>query len=194
MKLNRTVKYCGLGLAALLMGSVSSTFAQTADLVFSTFDTGTIGSQPSGCGIEWGTGNGSWDGTQDNSGNSGGSLLATTVFSTSSDTCFNEYICPNGGNWYYEPTPISFSLYKSLDFDIKWDNTSDMTIAQYNDPGTFPASLLQSWAPAGYLSGSTPGLDVITVGPSGNYATLATIPVPAAAASGWTHVSIPINA
>ncbi len=113
---------------------------------------------------------------------------------TSSDTPFNEYVCANGGNWYYEPTTINFSQYKSIDFDIKWDNTSDMTIGQYNDLSTFPASLLQSWAPAGYLAGSTPGVDVIAVGPSGNDGTIATITIPTAASNGWTHVSIPINA
>lgn len=194
MKINQTAKYCGLALAAFLASGASPGFAQTANLVINSFDTGTQGTQPNGCGIEWGTGNGAWDGTQDDTANSGGSLLATTQFNTSSDTPFNEYICLNGGNWYYEPTPINFSQYKSIDFDIKWDNTSDMTIGQYNDPSTFPPNLLQSWAPTNYLAGSVIGFDVIAVGPSGNDATIATIPVPTTASNGWTHVSIPISA
>src|SRR6516164_3169046 len=90
-----------LAFAALLLGSASLTSAQVPDLTISTFDSGTPGVQPSGCGKWYGSVAGAWDNTVDNSGNMGGSLYVSAVISSASDTPSTEYICAGGGNpWY----------------------------------------------------------------------------------------------
>jgi hypothetical protein len=90
-----------------------------------------------------------------------------------------------------------------VQFDIRYDPTSDITLAEFNDLSTWPTTLtnsagqtvMQSWAGAGYLAGSTPGLDVMLCGGPGGQegTTLTNFNIPAAAASGWVHVTIPIN-
>lgn len=193
MKVSLNKISAGLALATLTFGSAGTMLAQTADLPINTFD-----SNANGTGIEWGSGAVAWNST---AGNAAGSLEITTTFG-GSDTPCTAYVCLAGGNPWYQPQTVDLALYKSIDFDIKYDTTSDITIAQFNDLSTWPASLtnssgqsvFQSWAPAGYLSGSTPGLDVFVCGPNNQMAPLiVTTNIPAAAASGWTHVSIPIN-
>jgi hypothetical protein len=194
MKINLLKKYAGVGLAALALGIAGAAFAQPIYLTINTFD-----SAAAGTGHEWGPGTQAWDGTQ---GNPAGALEVTVDFSSSSDTPCTTYICLNGGNPWYVATPINFSLYQSLQFDIKWDNASDITIDQFNDLSTWPLTLtnssgqtvLQPWGP-GYLSGSTAGLDIeLCGGPGGQMApSIATTNLPAAASNGWTHITIPIN-
>jgi hypothetical protein len=153
MKINQLKKYVSLGATALALGSAGMTFAQTADLTINTFDTAA-----SGTGVEWGPSTVAWDG---NNGNPPGALLLDVDFSNSSDTPCVDYICLNGGNPWYVPTAINFSQYKAIEFDIKWDNTSDITINQFNDLSTIPltatnssgATILNAQLNAGQITG-----------------------------------------
>ncbi len=181
--------------AALSLAAPASVFAQTQDLTVQSFD-----SAASGTGVEWGTGAVAWDGTQ---GNPAGALLVTVNFNSSSDTPGSDYICLAGGNPWWQPQSVDLTQYKSVDFDIKWDNTSDITLAQFNDLSTWGqamtnrntgAHVMQGWAGEGYLNGSLPGLDVNVCGSYNQMApSIASTNIPAAAAGGWTHVSIPVN-
>lgn len=186
------------GLALLLAGT-SLTLAQTADLSINTFGSATEGN----IGSEWGPGSITWD---SGNGNPAGAALVTAVFRGDSDTplvtwsCLGQYANP----WYVQ-TPINMSQYKSIQFDIKWDNTSDLTVGQFNDLSTWPADLtnsagqavFQSWANASTLVGGgfLPGLPVeLCGGPAGQLGpSIASSNVPVAAATGWAHMTIPIN-
>jgi hypothetical protein len=180
--------------AALSLAAPACLFAQTVDLPVQTFD-----SAASGTGVEWGTGAVAWDGTQ---GNPAGALLVTVTFSSASDTPASDYICLAGGNPWYQPQSVDLTQYKSVDFDIKYDNTSDLTIAQFNDLSTWGQAMtnkngshvMQGYAGEGYLTGSTPGLDINVCGSYNQMApSIAGTNIPASAAGGWTHVSIPVN-
>jgi hypothetical protein len=185
--------------ALFLAAPASLTFAQTADLTVNTFDDAY---SIYACDVEWGTGSVTWDGTQDSTGNGGGSCLVTVDFSNSEDTPAADYFCIGWGNPWYFPTTIDASQYKSVDFDIMYDNTSDIDIPHFNDLSTWDTTMtnkngsnvMQSWAGSGYLSGSLPGIDIEFCGRYNMMApSLATTNIPAAAAGGWTHISIPIN-
>jgi hypothetical protein len=203
MKTHKNIQRClkssfsGLALAAVLFGSARLASAQTADLYINTFDSATQG----GFGAEWGSGSGAWD---SGSGNTAGSLAMTLIFRSTDDTPCTEYVCLGQyANAWYVQTPINFSQYKSLQFDIKYDTTSDLSIDQFNNLGSWPTDLtnslgqtvMQSWASAGYLAGSSLGLEInLCGGPGGQMApTIAVTNIPAAAASGWAHIRIPIN-
>jgi hypothetical protein len=182
-----------LAFAALLLGSASLTYAQVPDLTISTFDSGTPGVQPSGCGKWYGSVAGAWDNTVDNSGNMGGSLYVSAVISSASDTPSTEYICAGGGNPWYVPTVVNLSQYLSIQFDILWDNAlSDITIDQFNNPGTFPASYTTS---PGACAGSINGFDLLAANGNGTpaFAWITNFSVPTAASNGWVHMRIPIN-
>ncbi len=169
----------------LLLGGASLTVASTPDFTINTFDTGTQGVQPNGSGFWYGTGGAGWDASQDNTGNGGGSLYIQTRWG-GGDTPLTQYIC-NGYNnlWYQGSGTRNLSDYRSVQFDIKWDNSSAVSIAQWNNPSTFPL---------GSLGGSIPGLEVDAAsGNNGGVVTLFTTNIPAAAASGWVHITIPVN-
>ena len=179
--------------AALALAAPAGLLAQTADITMNTFD-----SALSGVGVEWGTGVVTWDAT----GNPGGSALIDVAFAGSSDTPASDYFCFNGGNPWYQPFSVNAALYSSVDFDIKYDNTSDVTIPQFNDLSTWDTTMtnkngtfiMQSWAGSGYLNGSLGGLDMNYCGSYNQMApSFASTNIPAAAAGGWTHVSLPIN-
>lgn len=188
-------KMKALTVGALALAGATLSHAQTADLPISTFDTGTQGSQPNGCGAWYGSYTAGWDGTVNAPSGSGGSLYIQSIFSNGSDTPLTEYICLPGNNlWWSGNGTFLTSTYKSLDFDIKWDNSSVLTIPQFNDPSTVPTSLLQGWAPYGYLAGSIGGLEVdLAWKGDGSTTTLITTNIPTAASNGWVHISIPIN-
>ncbi|HLP76544.1 MAG TPA: hypothetical protein VK327_06435 [Candidatus Paceibacterota bacterium] len=108
------------------------------------------------------------------------------------------WVCLNGNPWWVG-TPINFSQYSALEFDIRWDNTSDISIAQFNDLSTIPLTQTNS---AGQVvlnaqlnGGSIGGIDInVCGGAGGQIGTLITnMPIPALAASGWVHVVIPID-
>lgn len=183
-------------MAALILGSASLASADVLITnVFNTFDTAA-----SGTGVEWGPGTVAWDGT---TGNPAGSLLMTLSFGSGSDTPAVAYICLAGGNPWYQPQTVNCSLYKFIEFDVKYDPTSDVTLAQFNDLSTWDTTttnqagqlIMQGWAGSGYLSGSTPGFDIeLCGGPAGQMGPqIITTNIPAAAATGWAHMKIPIN-
>jgi len=191
MKYNRTSKYCGFAAAALLLAGAGQSFAQTADLTINTFDTDPGGN----LGHEWGSGTQAFDG---GSGNPPGAALITVDFSNSSDTPCTTYLCLNGNPWYVG-TAINFSQYKAIEFDIKWDNTSDITIDQFNNVATIPLtatnSLGQTILNHALDAGSIGGLEIdLCGGPGGQMAPLiVNTNIPAAAANGWVHMVIPID-
>jgi hypothetical protein len=196
MKIQKYITAGILAAGALLLAGSVQVQADQKVLVINTFD-----SAASGTGVEWGTSTVAWDGTH---GNPAGSLLITTSFTGGSDTPETDYMCIGGGNPWWVPVPITFSTYTNVSFDILWDNTSDITIAQFNDISTWPANLtnslgqtvIQNWGINGsYFSGSITGIDVeLCGGPDGQMGpALANPNIPAGAASGWVTVNMPIN-
>lgn len=191
MKHKQTSKYFGLAAAALLLAGVSQSFAQTADLTINNFD-----ADPGGnLGHEWGSGTQAFDA---GNGNPPGAALVTVAFSNSSDTPCTTYLCLNGNPWYVG-TAINFSQYKAIEFDLKWDNTSDITIDQFNNVANIPLtatnSLGQSILNHVLDAGSIGGIEIdLCGGPGGQMApTIVATNIPAAAANGWVHMVIPIN-
>lgn len=195
MKNTRTQEHGGLAIAALLLAGASLPFAAAAETIIQDFST-----NADGTGVEWGPGSATYDSAV---GNPAGSLLLTMPFNSGSDTPGVHYVCAGGGSPWFQPVRISFSQYQRLEFDIKWDTTSDITVAQFNDLSTWPLTLTNSlgdsaWqpgTPAGSLAGSTPGLNIeLCGGPAGLLGpSIWTTNIPEAAASGWVHVIIPIN-
>jgi hypothetical protein len=183
------------GAAALLLAGASLVQAQVPITnVINTFDTAV-----SGTGVEWGTGTVTWDGNQ---GKPAGAMLLTFNFEGSSDTPAADYACLDGGNPWWQPQTMDLSIYNNIEFDIMYDTNSDITLAEFNDLSTWPTTLtnssgalvMQTWAAAGYLSGSSAGLDVEVCGPNNQMGpAIATTNIPAAAAGAWAHVKIPIN-
>lgn len=197
----------GLGTSAILLAGSSQCQAQDIPVtnVINTFDS--AGAYGGGIGTEWGTGSAAWDG-QD--GNPAGAELITVVWGPASDTPITAYACNGDGpNPWYNPNPISFSHYQTLEFDIKYDNTSDITIDQFNNVATWPFSLtnsvsggqsvFQSWATTGGAAlaadGAIGGLEInLCGGPAGQMGpVIINTNMPYAASNGWTHVIIPIN-
>jgi hypothetical protein len=195
MKNTRTKEYCGLALATLLVSGASLPLAAASDQIIQDFST-----NADGAGVEWGSSTVALDTVE---GNPAGSLAFTINFGSGSDSPMVDYICAGGGTPWVQPVRINFSMYQSIQFDIKWDPTSDITVAQFNDPSSWPLTLTNSlghsaWqpgTPAGYLYGSTPGLDIeLCGGPAGQRGPpICTTNIPAAAANGWVHIVIPIN-
>lgn len=171
--------------------------AQTVDKTIATFDTATGAGtdNTAGTGIGWGSSTWTWDGVE---GNPAGAVLITCNFSSASDTPLRPRFCVNGGNPWYNAGTVAFSLYNNIQFDIKWDNTSDLTIDQFNSPTSWPLTITNA---AGELllnapiTGATGGMDVMLCGPGGNQGSpfITNIQMPAAASNGWVHVTIPIN-
>jgi hypothetical protein len=162
---------CGL----LVAGSASTAFG-APDKVLNTFD-----ASIAGCGNAWGgAGAGSlFDPLQDNTGNGGGSLYITSDYATDQNTL--TYFCnePPNGAWYFPGPAFNLSDYASLEFDIKWDNTKTVSVADFNAPPLGGEGGIVIWAT------DSPGFSIRP--------TLGSVSVPAAAATGWAHVSLPIN-
>jgi hypothetical protein len=179
--------------AAVLAGS-GIAYAQTQDLTLDSFDTGNQGSAPSGVGIWYGSCSAVWDGTQDNTGNGGGSLYISCLDDNTSDTPLNPYICMGGGNPWYLASSVDLSLYKSIEFDIKWDNTSALTVDEFNNVATWPATY---GTPVGQFNGdpNSHAFNIKAVtGGNGTFVQLGSTNIPTAASNGWQHISFPIDA
>lgn len=189
-------------LSLLLAGGGLASAQVPITNIINTFDTAP--SSGNGIGHEWGPGNATWDSA---TGNPAGAELITATFDPSSDTPLVAFACEPGGNPWYVQTPINFSAYTNLEFDILWDNTSDITIDEFNDVSTWPLSLtnsasanqsvFQSWASQGQLAagGVTGGVEItLCGGPGGQSApTIIVTNIPAAASNGWVHMGIKIN-
>ena len=159
----------GLGLAA------STTMALAVpDLVLGTFDT-----DVTGWGNAWGSASANFDPTQDGTGNLGGACYITGDFG-SDQNALTVYGCVEGNPWWH-PTSANFNLsdYQSLEFDLKWDPSQGLSVADFNTPPQGGEGGIAIWAV------DYPGFSVRP--------TLATIQVPDAAVSGWVHISVPID-
>lgn len=159
----------GLG----LVSSINLALA-VPDRVINTFD-----ANINGCGNAWGAASGVFDPAQDNTGNAGGSLYIASDFAVEQNTL--TYFCnqPPNGAWYFPGPAFNLSDYKSVEFDIKWDTNKTLSIANFNNPPAGGEGNIVIWAT------DSPGF---TARP-----TLGIVPVPAAAATGWAHISLAIN-
>ena len=176
----------------------------------------TTGNATSPCGVAW---NGiasilTWDNTQNSTLNndpdpniitgSGGGSCYCYADMTQQSTIYDFFCGYQYDNpWYAgNPAGVDLSQYVAVHFDIKWDTVnSTITIDQFNNVSALPSPPLQSWAGpftgglSAYMAGSDPnvnGLDILNCG-SGSFNTLGYINIPAAAASGWVTVTLPIN-
>jgi hypothetical protein len=194
MKKQMQLKHA-LTLAACVLGGIISSQAQTTTITVNSFDSGTPGVPPPSTGIWYGSSAIAYD-TPDNTGNGGGSLYISATFSSGSDTPMTDYICfpPYDNLWYNgNPAGVPLTQYKAVQFDILWDNTSSLTIDQFNSLSPWPAAYLQSWAPTTYLSGSIGGLEVDAAGLGSPGPTIGNVNIPAAASNGWVTVQVPVN-
>lgn len=161
--------FCGL----LLTGSTTAVLA-VPDRTLNTFDAGIAG-----VGNAWGGASYVFDAVEDNTGNAGGSVYVSSDFAADNNTLTMFCNEPPNGAWYFPGPAFNLSSYASVDFDIKWDNTKTLSIADFNSPPAGGEGGIAIWA-TDYPSFT-------------NRPTVGVIQVPAAAASGWAHVSLPIN-
>ena len=115
-----------------------------------------------------------FDPSQDNTGNGGGSCRVSTDFSKSGlfmvsalniDCCFCD-----------SDAILQTSNYVSLDFDVKWDNSSTVPLSYFNT----------NTASAGISIAAETAYGEVTIG-------YRPIPIPNAATIGWVHISAPIS-
>ncbi|MFZ0826641.1 MAG: hypothetical protein WAO02_04385 [Verrucomicrobiia bacterium] len=116
----------------------------------------------------------SFDPTQDDTGNGGGSCRVEADFSTGQNLLFIGLYGPFGSNILQD-----LSIFSSVEFDLKWDSSSTLSLADFNTPP----------------SPGTSGITLASVPPDCWCASpvLGDVTIPAAAISNWVHVSIPIN-
>ncbi|MFO1478324.1 MAG: hypothetical protein U1F98_16950 [Verrucomicrobiota bacterium] len=150
---------------ALLSGVLS---ARAADYVVSTFDSGI----PNWYGL---TALLAFDGTQDNTLNGGGSCKVSIDFNQTQNLMFAGMYGP--GDWGATPV-LDLTVFQWLDLDIRWDDSSTMRLADFNNP------------PGGGTPISVMSIEPGTFTPN---ATIGTFAIPAGATSGWAHVSIWID-
>jgi hypothetical protein len=192
MKRNPTSKFCGLALAASLLGGASLAYAQTTDTNLNAFATSygsvnnTEGITPVGCGSSWGNGSFVWDNSQLYPGTSGsGYVIAGFSAGDSSGTPVIDYICfPPYDNWYWNGNGnVDLSQYSAVQFEILWDtNSSSMPIDQFNNPSLYQASLASSYQ----------GLEIDYSVGSGDAGAIGSTNIPDAASNGWVTVTVPI--
>jgi hypothetical protein len=162
-----------LAVSLLLVGSTSMVPA-VPDRVLNTFDSGI-----SGWGTAWGNATAAFDPNEDNTGNGGGSVYISADFAADQNTLTVFGNEPPNGAWYFPGPSFNLSDYLSVEFDIKWDTTKTLSIADFNSPPAGGEGGIVIWAT------DFPGF---TIRP-----TLGNVTVPAGAATGWAHVSLPIN-
>ena len=222
MKNPQSSRNYGLAVAALLLGSASWAFA-TPNFYVNNFDVGGAASVAPGgttssqttspCGVWYGSSILVWDSSQNSTLTSdpdpsiitGGGGGACYVYANMTDgNNLVDFLCayPYDNLWYAgNPAGVDLAQYVAVHFDILWDTVnSTITIPEFNNLGSLPTPPLQSWAGpfvdglSAYCAGSDPnanGFDVQVAGAGGSF--LANADVPAAAASGWATVTIPIN-
>jgi hypothetical protein len=112
------------------------------------------------------------------------------------DLC-TAFICYDGGNPWYGPT-IDFAQYIAIQFDVRWDTTSTLTIDQFNTGTNWPADCLPPLAPQNFMA--TPGewiegMDLQISSPTfpeNTVVDLGSFLIPLNADTGWRTVTIPI--
>lgn len=173
-KPNQCLRSLRTAFCGMLAAGIATTAQAVPDRVISTFD-----ANASGCGTAWGNATGVFDAGQDNSGNSGGSVYISGDFAADQNTTTVFCNEPPSGAWNFQAPGFNFSDYTHLEFDVKWDTTKTLSIADFNSPPMGGEGGLVIWA---------------TDLPSFNdRPTLGNVSIPAGAATGWAHVSLPIN-
>ncbi|MGC8990246.1 MAG: hypothetical protein ACP5MD_09015, partial [Verrucomicrobiia bacterium] len=159
----------GLGLTVCTAAGLTAT-----DLVLGTFD-----SDVAGWGTAWGNARAEHDPAEDNTGNGGGACYISADFSADQNT-LTIYGCIEGNPWWH-PSSANFNLseYQSIEFDIKWDTSKSLSIAEFNSPPLGGEGGITIWAV------DYPGFNIRP--------TISNIQVPQEAANGWVHISVPIN-
>jgi hypothetical protein len=162
----------------LLAGAVQTACAQTSDFVLQTFDSGICG---------WSTIFNSpvtlaFDPTQDDTGNGGGSCHVS--FNLSQDGIFVVNASFESCCFCDSEVLLVLTNFASVDFDVKWDNTSTFTPAQFNSNPSMGSPGIAIGAMNGNNGYSYNG------GPTICYSN---VYIPSSATSGWVHVSEAIN-
>jgi hypothetical protein len=115
-----------------------------------------------------------YDATQDDTGDGGGSCHVSTDYSQGGlfeFTVDNEACC-----FCESDVGLQLSNYDSVEFDVKWDNSSTVRLTYFNTN-------------LGFSPGITIGLDTgEEYDPS-----ISTVIIPSAATNGWVHVSAAID-
>jgi len=159
----------------LLAGAVQTICAQTTNWVLQTFDFGICGwNSLSPVTL-------AFDPTQDDTGNGGGSCHVS--FDLSPGGCFDLTATFESCCFCDSEVLLWLTNFASVDFDVKWDNASTVTLDQFNsNPGLGSPGIA-----IGAMNTSNPGyLGFPTICYSNVY-------IPNSATSGWAHVSAPIN-
>lgn len=174
VKATRRQKSFAIALGVLLFGFVPGVLrAQTQGFLMQTFD-GNICGWNSLPGVTL-----TYDPTQDNTGNGGGSCHVSTDYSQGG---LFEFTAANLACCYcFGAIILEASNYVSLDFDVKWDNSSTVSLSAFN---------------ANY-GGGTQGI-LIGLNPQNQNGTITSLCysnvfIPDAATNGWVHVSAAIN-
>lgn len=175
-------KWLATAFTGLALAFSAGTSWAVPDQTLGTFESALNGT------FQWGRGWGGLTSVEWNdSGNPDGCLVARGLLeSTNSDTPVCIYVTiGNGSNPWYHPSPtFDLSQYKSIEFDIKWNNDpANIPLNDFNYPKGDP----ESWADNGLQIGAV-GID------NGNNIVLVNTPIPDTAAGAWAHVSIPIDA
>jgi hypothetical protein len=206
MKKNRSKTCQKLSVAALLLGGISLASAQIADNNLNSFDSnatlapnGTPAGHSNnngtyGGGIWYGSSIVDWDGTQDNTGNGGGSAHITGTWGSdqaNSDSPYEIYLGSSADQLYYIPSPLTISAYLNVQFDFKWDNSSTMTLDEFNNMSLVPTNYLNYGDATTHLNAA--GQLEVDFAKNGSAAFLASTNVPHAATNGWVHFTFPIN-
>jgi len=122
-----------------------------------------------------GQGQGSaWDGTQDHTGNSGGSLYVLDNWSNGDQLVDLGWF--SGSAWYNPGSAqIDLTLYTNVSFYVKWDTvTSTIPLSTFQTTG----EQLQLWA---------------VPQDNGSWIDIGSITIPGSASNGWVKVNVPIN-
>jgi hypothetical protein len=118
-----------------------------------------------------------YDPTQDDTGDGGGSCHVATYYSPGGSLLFiadNEACC-----FCLSEIRLELSNYDTVEFDVKWDNSSPVPLSYFNfrtNSGT-----------------GSPGITGAIAGGQSNTLAICTAIIPDAATNGWVHVSAAID-
>jgi hypothetical protein len=219
MKIKKYIMTGILATGALLLAS-SAHLQALPNLTIAEFATGTQGENSVQDGtygqyvgdclqVPYGVGTIGWDGTQfapglNNLGAANtGSAYLNTIFNNSGNNWLIATVAPGYNNWYnasgngvagWSTGTADFTQYTAVQFDILWDNTSTLSIDQYNTgTGWNPAWLYDgntSGASTGYYN---QGIQIMAINGHGVQTYLGNVLIPDSAASGWQTVTMPYS-
>ena len=131
-----------VGLLSILVASsvLGSTrvLALSGDYVINSYDnTGSVACDY----VWWGVGQFAWDGTQDHTGNGGGSLhLYGNYASNSPDANLDMLSIMEVFNCgVFDPPAVDLTRYQSVSFCIKWDTNSSIALSDFNSSSAVSA-------------------------------------------------------